>query len=82
MVDTKGVGITQITPAGPIFEDKAYELDVLIYATGFEVQKTGIYNEIRGKNGFPRREPGRRYDVARYSRARLHDPYGWPHRAD
>ena len=34
-----------------MFEGKQYELDVLIYATGFEVQKTGIYNQIRGENG-------------------------------
>ena len=26
-------------------------LDLLIYATGFEVQKTGIYNQIRGEGG-------------------------------
>ena len=34
-----------------MFEGKTYPLDVLIYATGFEVQKTGIYNEIRGRDG-------------------------------
>jgi cation diffusion facilitator CzcD-associated flavoprotein CzcO len=51
LVDTHGKGITEITAKGPLFEGKQYELDVLIYATGFEVQKTGIYNEIRGKNG-------------------------------
>ncbi|HXW84393.1 MAG TPA: NAD(P)/FAD-dependent oxidoreductase, partial [Candidatus Binataceae bacterium] len=51
LVDTKGKGITQITEKGPVFEGKEYELDVLIYATGFEVQKTGIYNQIRGASG-------------------------------
>ena len=51
LVDTKGKGITEICEAGPIFDDKVYELDLLIYATGFEVQKTGIYNQIRGRNG-------------------------------
>jgi cation diffusion facilitator CzcD-associated flavoprotein CzcO len=50
LVDTKGKGITEIAEKGPVFEGKVYELDLLIYATGFEVQKTGIYNEIRGKN--------------------------------
>ena len=30
---------------------ETYELDLLIYATGFEVQKTGIYNTIVGKDG-------------------------------
>ena len=44
-------GITEITGKGPVFEDKQYELDVLIYATGFEVQKTGIYNQIKGEQG-------------------------------
>jgi cation diffusion facilitator CzcD-associated flavoprotein CzcO len=51
LVDTRGKGITQIAPEGPMFEGRTYPLDLLIYATGFEVQKTGIYNEIRGRNG-------------------------------
>jgi cation diffusion facilitator CzcD-associated flavoprotein CzcO len=51
LVDTKGKGITEIAPEGPVFEGQTYPLDLLIYATGFEVQKTGIYNEIRGKDG-------------------------------
>lgn len=48
LVDTAGKGITEITPAGPVFEGREFELDLLIYATGFEVQKTGIYNRIVG----------------------------------
>jgi cyclohexanone monooxygenase len=51
LVDTRGEGIQEIGEAGPVFDGKSYELDVLIYATGFEVQKTGIYNQIRGENG-------------------------------
>jgi len=51
LVDTHGKGITEITEAGPVFDNKVYELDLLIYATGFEVQKTGIYNQIRGEHG-------------------------------
>ncbi len=51
LVDTHGKGINEITAKGPVFEDKEYELDLLIYATGFEIQKTGIYNQILGKNG-------------------------------
>ena len=51
LVDTHGKGITEITAAGPVFEGQQYELDLLIYATGFEVQKTGIYNQIRGEGG-------------------------------
>ena len=49
LIDTHGKGITEITEKGPVFEGKQYELDVLIYATGFEVQKTGIYNQIKGE---------------------------------
>jgi cyclohexanone monooxygenase len=49
LVDTKGKGITEINEKGPVFEGTEYELDVLIYATGFEVQQTGIYNNIVGK---------------------------------
>lgn len=50
LVDTHGKGITQIDAQGPTFEGNKYELDLLIYATGFEVQKTGIYNQIVGKD--------------------------------
>ena len=51
LVDTKGEGVTEITEAGPVVDGKTYDVDVLIYATGFEVQKTGIYNQILGENG-------------------------------
>jgi cation diffusion facilitator CzcD-associated flavoprotein CzcO len=51
LVDTRGLGITQISEAGPVLDGREYPLDLLIYATGFEVQKTGIYNEIRGRDG-------------------------------
>jgi cation diffusion facilitator CzcD-associated flavoprotein CzcO len=48
LVDTHGQGITKISSKGPVFEGKEYGLDLLIYATGFEVQQTGIYNDIVG----------------------------------
>jgi cyclohexanone monooxygenase len=51
LVDTHGKGITEINENGPVFDDRTFKLDLLIYATGFEVQKTGIYNEIRGLGG-------------------------------
>ncbi len=51
LVDTHGEGINEITEKGPVFHDKVYEVDLLIYATGFEVQKTGIYNRITGRGG-------------------------------
>jgi cyclohexanone monooxygenase len=51
LVDTHGEGITQIVEEGPVFHDQVYALDLLIYATGFEVQKTGTWNRIIGANG-------------------------------
>lgn len=51
LVDTHGEGVTQIHPEGPVYGGKTYKLDLLIYATGFEVQETGTYNKIIGKNG-------------------------------
>jgi cation diffusion facilitator CzcD-associated flavoprotein CzcO len=51
LVDTRGRGITEIAREGPVFEGRVYPLDVLIWATGFEVQKTGIYNRIVGRGG-------------------------------
>ena len=52
LVDTRGQGIVEIAEAGPVFEGRVYPVDLLIYATGFEVQKTGIYNRIVGERGF------------------------------
>jgi len=51
LVDTAGKGITEINEDGVVFEGKTYPVDVLIYATGFEVQVTGIYNNIVGEGG-------------------------------
>ncbi|HWA63636.1 MAG TPA: NAD(P)/FAD-dependent oxidoreductase [Caulobacteraceae bacterium] len=51
LVDTRGLGITEIAPEGPVFDGRTWPLDLLIYATGFEVQKTGIYNRIHGRDG-------------------------------
>jgi cation diffusion facilitator CzcD-associated flavoprotein CzcO len=51
LVDTHGAGITEISADGPVFDGVEYKLDLLIYATGFEVQKTGTYNRIVGEGG-------------------------------
>jgi cyclohexanone monooxygenase len=37
LVDTKGKGVERITEKGVVVDGKEYELDCLIYATGFEV---------------------------------------------
>ena len=54
LVDTQGVGVQEITSAGVIANGKEYELDCLIFATGFEVgtsytRRAGY--EIVGRNG-------------------------------
>jgi cyclohexanone monooxygenase len=53
LVDTKGQGVDHITPNGIVANGQEYEIDCLIYATGFELanewsHKTGI--EIYGRN--------------------------------
>jgi cyclohexanone monooxygenase len=37
LVDTDGAGVDRITPAGVVVKGREYELDALIFATGFEV---------------------------------------------
>jgi cation diffusion facilitator CzcD-associated flavoprotein CzcO len=51
LINTEGRGVTEINENGPVFNGREYPLDLLIYATGFAVQKTGIYNKIRGEGG-------------------------------
>jgi len=54
LVDTKGKGVERITEKGVVVEGREYELDCLIYATGFEVG-TGYMRsmgfEIYGRGG-------------------------------
>jgi cation diffusion facilitator CzcD-associated flavoprotein CzcO len=56
LVDTKGKGFTEINEKGAIFDGKEYALDVLVHATAFEVQQTGIYNDIVGKQAINLRD--------------------------
>ena len=54
LVDTKGKGVDRITEKGVVANGEEYEIDCLIYATGFELanewaHKTGM--EIYGRNG-------------------------------
>ncbi|MBB83821.1 MAG: monooxygenase [Deltaproteobacteria bacterium] len=51
LVDTKGKGVTRITERGPEFDGEVFDVDLIIFATGFEVQQTGIYNRIVGRDG-------------------------------
>ncbi|TAJ70334.1 MAG: NAD(P)/FAD-dependent oxidoreductase [Phenylobacterium sp.] len=54
LVDTKGKGVERITEHGIVVDGKEYEVDCLIYATGFEVgtdytRRSGY--ELYGKGG-------------------------------
>ena len=54
LVDTKGQGVERITKKGVVVDGKEYELDCLIYASGFEVgtsysRRAGM--EVYGRSG-------------------------------
>lgn len=54
LVDTKGKGVERITEKGIVFDGQEYEVDCIVYATGFELatdwtHRTGF--EIYGRNG-------------------------------
>ena len=54
LVDTRGLGVQRIEPGGVVVADTRYELDCLIFATGFEVgteyrRRTGF--EVIGRDG-------------------------------
>jgi cyclohexanone monooxygenase len=54
LVDTKGQGVDRVTEKGVVFDDVEYELDCLIFATGFEVgtqytRRAGY--ELHGRDG-------------------------------
>jgi cation diffusion facilitator CzcD-associated flavoprotein CzcO len=54
LVDTDGRGVREIGPAGPIVDGRQYDLDLLIFASGFEVT-TGLVRRLGfdpvGRNG-------------------------------
>jgi cation diffusion facilitator CzcD-associated flavoprotein CzcO len=54
LIDTEGKGVQRITPAGVVVADREYELDCIIYASGFEVgtsyaRRAGF--EVTGRGG-------------------------------
>ncbi|KIW36226.1 uncharacterized protein PV06_11497 [Exophiala oligosperma] len=56
LVDTAGKGVDRMTPSGICVRDKEYEVDVLIFATGYEpwgagspAYRAGI--EVKGRDG-------------------------------
>ena len=54
LVDTRGKGVERITRKGVVVEGREYELDCLIYATGFEVggdYMRSLGFEVHGRGG-------------------------------
>ncbi len=45
LVDTDGQGLRKVTAEGPVVDGKTYELDMLVYASGFEVT-TGLVSRL------------------------------------
>lgn len=54
LVDTAGKGIERVTPAGIVAQGEEYELDCIVFATGFDfaggLQQNAV-SEIRGRHG-------------------------------
>ena len=54
LIDCPG-GIERITEKGPVVDGKQYEVDCIIYGTGFEAERTPLYrragHEIVGRDG-------------------------------
>ena len=51
LVDTAPQGVREINADGVVHADRAYPLDVLIYATGFQWMATSTFNMITGEGG-------------------------------
>jgi cation diffusion facilitator CzcD-associated flavoprotein CzcO len=45
LVDTDGLGVRRVTAQGPVVDGEQYELDLLVYASGFEVT-TGLVSRL------------------------------------
>lgn len=57
LIDTATTPITRITERGIVVGDHEYELDVIIYATGFDAMTGTLTNiDIRGRDGITLRE--------------------------
>jgi cation diffusion facilitator CzcD-associated flavoprotein CzcO len=45
LVDTDGYGVREMSPAGPVVDGKEYPLDLLVFASGFEIT-TGLVSRL------------------------------------
>ncbi len=51
LVDTAPLGVTEINAKGVVHNGTTYELDVLIYATGFQWMATSTFQNLKGRDG-------------------------------
>ncbi len=51
LVDTAPLGVQEINEKGVVHNGVQYDLDVLIYATGFQWMATSTFNMIKGRDG-------------------------------
>ena len=51
LVDTSPSGVTEITPRGVCFNGREYELDVIVYGTGFKVLEHALFDHVRDGAG-------------------------------
>jgi cation diffusion facilitator CzcD-associated flavoprotein CzcO len=57
LVDASSSSIQEITPKGLRTQDAEYELDIIVFATGFDAMTGALLNiDIRGKGGTPLKE--------------------------
>jgi cation diffusion facilitator CzcD-associated flavoprotein CzcO len=57
LVDVRKSPIEEITPTGLRTKDAEYELDVIVFATGFDAMTGSLFNlNMRGKNGLALKE--------------------------
>jgi len=56
LIDTAPMGVEKITPKGVMHDGVEYEIDVLIYATGFQWMATATFNMVTGRGGLTLRD--------------------------
>ncbi len=66
LVDTAPRGVSKINERGVVHDGVQYDLDVLIYATGFQWMGAGSFNMIVGRNGQTLRDKWKEGGVKTY----------------
>ncbi|MBB54734.1 MAG: monooxygenase [Magnetovibrio sp.] len=66
LVDTAPLGVREINEHGIVHDGVEYQLDVLIYATGFKWMGTSSFNMVKGRNGQTLTEKWRRHGTKTY----------------